>query len=151
MEEPKDRLRIARERAGYANPTEAARKLNGITFATLSSNENGHRAISRKMSAVYGKAFGVDPGWILYGTTGESPVTIDGYSKEVLASVIREMADARILAPNDALDSTVKSFFELCEEHKMRLTKKSALEKLGNTQKRRPNTIGATGQSESTD
>lgn len=73
MQEPKDRLQHAREAAGYASPTEAAARLahKGINKNTLISNENGNRAISRKMAQLYGDVFGVDPGWLLYGDGGK--------------------------------------------------------------------------------
>jgi phage repressor protein C with HTH and peptisase S24 domain len=72
MQEPKDRLQHARESAGYASPTEAASRLahKGVNKNTLISNENGNRAISRKMAQLYGEVFGVDPGWLLYGDGG---------------------------------------------------------------------------------
>jgi phage repressor protein C with HTH and peptisase S24 domain len=65
--EPKDRLKTAREKAGYASPTEAARANRGINVNTIISNENGNRPISKKMAQVYADAFGVSAGWILYG------------------------------------------------------------------------------------
>lgn len=68
MEEPKDRLRKARLAAGFKTPAEAARAFPRlINQNTLTSNENGHREISRKMATTYGNAFGVRAGWILYG------------------------------------------------------------------------------------
>lgn len=75
MLEPKDRLRLAREKAGFKSPTDAAARLPGLNRNTLTSNENGNREISRKMAKIYGEAFGVDPGWILYGD-GERPADI---------------------------------------------------------------------------
>ena len=65
--EPKDRLQAARERAGFESPTEAARAIRTINVNTIISNENGHRPISKKMAQIYGEAFNVSAGWILYG------------------------------------------------------------------------------------
>lgn len=65
--EPKDRLIKAREAAGYKSPSEAARLVREINKNTITSNENGHRPISRKMAEVYAKAFNVSAGWLLYG------------------------------------------------------------------------------------
>lgn len=70
---PKDRLRLARERAGFKSPTEAARanlrpKLN---VNTLISHENGNREISRQAANRYAQAFGVKAGWILYNETDD--------------------------------------------------------------------------------
>ncbi|WP_336277125.1 XRE family transcriptional regulator [Bartonella sp. CB178] len=64
---PKDRLKIARKNAGYATPTAAARAISSLNVNTLTSHENGNRAISRQIAVHYGKIFNVDPGWILYG------------------------------------------------------------------------------------
>ncbi|EJF90967.1 LexA family transcriptional regulator [Bartonella melophagi] len=68
---PKDRLKMARERAGYLTPSEAARAIPSLNVNTLISNENGNRAISRQMAGRYGEVFNVDPGWILYGKSSQ--------------------------------------------------------------------------------
>lgn len=65
--EPKDRLKTARDKAGFNSPTDASRVYRDINQNTLISHENGNRAISRKAAERYGQAFGVDPGWILFG------------------------------------------------------------------------------------
>lgn len=65
--EPKDRLKKAREAAGFRSASAAAKARREINVNTLISNENGNRPISRKMAAIYGDAFGVSPGWLLYG------------------------------------------------------------------------------------
>lgn len=64
---PKDRLKSAREAAGYATRQDAVSSIRGLNLNTLTSNENGNRAISRKMAQKYAEAFGVSAGWILYG------------------------------------------------------------------------------------
>lgn len=86
--EPKDRLKEARIRAGYKNPTDAARALKEINQNTLISNENGNRPISRKAAAKYGELFGVEPGWILFGEGQDTPEKITDL-KEVEAMLIR--------------------------------------------------------------
>lgn len=78
MDEPKDRLKRAREQAGYATPAEAARAVRSINQNTITSNENGNRPISRKMAQVYGVAFGVSPGWLLYGDTAPDKIPVTG-------------------------------------------------------------------------
>ena len=67
MEEPKDRLKKAREAAGFKSASAAARAFPRINKNTISSNENGNRPISKKMALVYAQSFGVDAGWIIYG------------------------------------------------------------------------------------
>lgn len=77
MEEPKHRLQKARAAAGFDSPSEAARLIPELNKNTLISNENGNRPISRKMAETYGKLFGVDAGWLLYGTHSAPPATTD--------------------------------------------------------------------------
>jgi SOS-response transcriptional repressor LexA len=77
MEEPKTRLQKARAAAGFESPTDAARAFRDLNKNTLISNENGNRPISRKMALRYADAFGVDPGWLLYGTKDQSITTSD--------------------------------------------------------------------------
>ncbi|MCO5730137.1 XRE family transcriptional regulator [Rhizobium sp. SSA_523] len=77
MEEPKHRLQKARAAAGFDSPSEAARLIPELNKNTLISNENGNRPISRKMAETYGKLFGVDAGWLLYGTNSMPPATTD--------------------------------------------------------------------------
>lgn len=66
MDQPHDRLRLARQNAGFEGPSDAARKLK-LNPNTFTSNENGNRPISRKMAEVYGGKLGVSAGWLLYG------------------------------------------------------------------------------------
>ncbi len=73
MTTPKDRLKQARAAAGFETPTDAANAFpRDINKNTLISNENGNRDISRKAAEKYAKLFGVDAGWLLYGTEGAS-------------------------------------------------------------------------------
>lgn len=60
------RLRKARESAGYRNATEAARSI-GVNVVTYTAHENGGREYDRKAARLYGRAFGVDPAWLLFG------------------------------------------------------------------------------------
>lgn len=70
MKEPRFRLQEARSNAGFDSPSDAARSLHsrGVNRNTLISHENGNRPISRKAAELYGQVFGVDPGWILFGS-----------------------------------------------------------------------------------
>jgi SOS-response transcriptional repressor LexA len=65
--EPKHRLQEARANAGFESPSDAARAFREINQNTLISHENGNRKISKGAAERYGKAFGVEPGWILFG------------------------------------------------------------------------------------
>lgn len=70
MTEPKDRLRQARQAAGYPTPSDAARAIPRlINKHSIISHENGNREISRQYAEKYAEAFRIDPGWLLFGTT----------------------------------------------------------------------------------
>jgi len=86
MDSPKDRLKRARVDAGFETATDAAVKLRHINKNTLLSNENGNRAISRKMAQIYADAFNTTAGWILYGedsatTTPVKQIRVEGVSQ----------------------------------------------------------------------
>jgi|GEM_PF-361537 len=72
-----DRLRKAREWAGFEQSELAA--ASGISRATISSAENGHRAPSPMTSRLWALATGVPESWILTGVVpveeGPDPVT----------------------------------------------------------------------------
>jgi phage repressor protein C with HTH and peptisase S24 domain len=65
-EEQAARLRRAREAAGYKQPIDAVRKFNWKP-STYLAHENTQNGISAQTALVYGKAFKVDPGWLLTG------------------------------------------------------------------------------------
>lgn len=67
MEDPRHRLRRAREAAGFKSPSDAAKAHRSINKNTIISNENGNRAISKKMAQTYADAFDVSAGWLIYG------------------------------------------------------------------------------------
>jgi hypothetical protein len=62
--EPKDRLVLARERAGYKTRADAIRAFRW-NDNVYKSHENGQRGITRKRAIVYGKAYRVSHLWIL--------------------------------------------------------------------------------------
>jgi SOS-response transcriptional repressor LexA len=70
MNEPHERLAHARRAAGFSSATEAAQRL-GVTKETYVQHERGIRGFTKRAED-YGRAFGVDPAWLLFGR-GESP------------------------------------------------------------------------------
>jgi hypothetical protein len=58
MTKMNERLRLARERAGYASAVDAAAALS-IPYGTYSGHENGARGIPRSRLADYAERFGV--------------------------------------------------------------------------------------------
>lgn len=93
MLEPKDRLRIAREEAGYASPSDAARKLKakGVNINTLTSAENGNRLLSKKSAALFANAFNVSPSWLLFGTS-------DGEAKTLEIPILSEVSAGSLVS-----------------------------------------------------
>lgn len=76
-----DRLRRARERAGFRNATEAARRFNW-TISTYLAHENGTRGFPKKRALAYAQAFRVGVSWLLTGEgvpESSKRIPIEGY------------------------------------------------------------------------
>jgi len=67
--DPHDRLRQAREAAGFATAADAARRF-GWPAVTYRHHENGTRGFKRDAAIRYARAFRVSPEWLLFGTGG---------------------------------------------------------------------------------
>jgi DNA-binding XRE family transcriptional regulator len=67
MSEASDRLRKARERAGYSSAKAAAEAM-GVPVATYIQHENGSRGFPAGRAERYGRFFRVAPEWLLYGS-----------------------------------------------------------------------------------
>ncbi|TYO91452.1 helix-turn-helix protein [Oceanicella actignis] len=78
--EPSERLRLARERAGFETAAEAARRF-GWQIVTYRHHENGTRGFRRPDALKYARAFRVSPEWLLFGTGGpeKKSVPLVGY------------------------------------------------------------------------
>lgn len=61
-----DRLRKAREKAGFSSARAAALRF-GWTPSTYASHENGQTPVPAREAPKYARAFRVSPGWILTG------------------------------------------------------------------------------------
>src|SRR5262245_22181911 len=70
-ETPHQRLRRAREQAGFARASDAARAM-GIEEPTYLGHENGSRGLSRA-AARYARFFGVSLDWLIDGRGGLAP------------------------------------------------------------------------------
>lgn len=75
-----DRLREARERAGFTTASEGA-EAAGAKIPTYVQHENGIRGYPAPKARKYARAFGVTPEWLLYGTPmkGRRTIPIVGY------------------------------------------------------------------------
>lgn len=78
--EAHERLKLARERAGFETAADAARRF-GWSESTYRAAENGARPPSKKKVVDYARAFRVSPEWILFGAGGpeKKSVPIVGY------------------------------------------------------------------------
>jgi phage repressor protein C with HTH and peptisase S24 domain len=71
-----DRLRQAREEAGFKSASEAAARF-GWKAPTYLSHENGTRSYDDEMALVYSRAFRVSPEWLLYGRAAGETAGLD--------------------------------------------------------------------------
>ncbi len=81
MSTPSERLKQARQEAGFATAAEGAARA-GVKYYTYVQHENGIRGVPVDKAAVYARAFGVEPQWLLYGRGGKGgrrPIPVVGY------------------------------------------------------------------------
>lgn len=79
-----DRLREARKTAGFTS-TEAAAKAVRVPSSTYRAHENGQNNFGPDEALRYGKVFGVDPNFLLFGTEPkftDSAVTYSAFAGE---------------------------------------------------------------------
>ena len=99
--EQADRLREARIAAGYETATAAAEALRE-SVATYTLHENGGRGFKAKAEK-YGKIFGVEPGWLLWGSGGDPRTT------RILRALSKVAEDQRARAEGAAV-AVIESF-----------------------------------------
>jgi len=66
MDSPADRLKRAREAAGYASASSAAEAI-GVAPATYAQHENGTRGFPATKADRYARFFRTSPEWLIYG------------------------------------------------------------------------------------
>lgn len=86
MTSPGERLRLAREAAGYATAVAAADAL-GVPRGTYIGHENGGRGFPAGRAAQYGRKFKVAEQWLLYGK-GERDLVDAMPPEDTLAGMI---------------------------------------------------------------
>ena len=88
-----DRLKLARERAGYSSAKAAAEAM-GVPVATYIQHENGTRGFPAGTAERYARFFRVKPEWLLYGKQDTATVVELGprlfVVGEVAAGVFKE-------------------------------------------------------------
>lgn len=83
-----DRLRAAREAAGFSSAKEAAEAMD-VPVASYIQHENGTRGFKADRAAQYARRFRTTPEWLLLGR-GTSPVQSQEPSAADLEQMIRE-------------------------------------------------------------
>ena len=66
MDSPAERLRAAREKAGFASAKDAAEAMD-VAVATYIQHENGTRGYPAKKAEMYARRYHVAAEWLLYG------------------------------------------------------------------------------------
>lgn len=93
-----DRLRAARTGRGFKTAAEAISRY-GWKTSTYMAHENGQNGISGPSAVEYGKAYGVDPGWLLTGhgkgLTEQGREFLGSASRAVAASAQREIIEVK--------------------------------------------------------
>jgi len=120
MNSPGERLRWAREKAGFFTATDAARSY-GWTVPTYLGHENGDRVPSRQNAKRYAQAFGVTWDWILEGENSGfddlldvAPIGYVGAGTEIVLSdpelqaIPSQLADQLMNRPNKILSIEVR-------------------------------------------
>lgn len=103
MDTPSERLRWAREHAGYKKGTDAARAF-GWTVSTYLGHENGDRIPRRDKAKRYAKAFKVRWEWLL---EGDGPPTTKGAPAPQAAGYVGAGAEIITVddgAPNEEIE-----------------------------------------------
>ena len=91
MQTPGQRIKLARERAGYFNQGEFA-KLVGLRQSTLSEIETGETKLpNAKAALMMCELTGVSLRWIIYGEDGE--ITIPTKEEQELLNKLRSVDD----------------------------------------------------------
>ncbi|MCW2239608.1 hypothetical protein [Azospirillum canadense] len=109
-----ERLRRARERAGYAGARAAA---DAFGWPDYPLDESGQRVLTAIRAKLYAHAFHVDPDWLMSG--GTEPATgPDGAASGAPASSqsTDELAE-RISRLTDAQRAALAEFLRVMEEH----------------------------------
>lgn len=82
MDSPADRLKAARQRAGYETAKKAAEAM-GAVVSTYIQHESGVRGYPSRTAARYAKFFRVAPEWLLYGRGISEPVVTEPQLQEL--------------------------------------------------------------------
>lgn len=108
MDTPNERLRAARERAGFQTAKEAALAM-GVPVSTYIGHENGHRGFPAKRAPQYARKFKVSEEWLLYGKgggpTGQSAEVVDIFNSLPAQRRREALAILKLLGQKEESDS----------------------------------------------
>ena len=93
MDSPSNRLKKAREVAGFESAPAAARAL-GVNVTTYAHHENGTRGFKKDSAQQYARRFKVSAEWLLFGRgtgPGDVPEPSEADLEAMLADVVREI------------------------------------------------------------
>jgi transcriptional regulator with XRE-family HTH domain len=116
------RIRAARQQKRLTQQ-QLADKL-GVSRVSVTQWEIGTTKPSTDNLYRIADALDVDMSWLLTGD-GALPngmESTEGYSRQVLINVARELSENGVFASNDDHDTVVKAFLALCDEHKAKLS-----------------------------
>ncbi len=110
-----DRLRHAREAAGYKTATAAIEHFNWPN-STYRAHENGQNHFTPVLAELYAKAFGVSAAWLLLGHDGNvaprpAKATVHKHdcAENIQAAALLLQSDPNNLALIDTIDACVAS------------------------------------------
>jgi phage repressor protein C with HTH and peptisase S24 domain len=83
MMTPGERLKLARQKAGYETAMAAAEAM-GISVSTYTQHENGFRGYPADKAAKYARFFRTNPEYLLFGNEKKSSMVLSNTSKEDL-------------------------------------------------------------------
>lgn len=109
MENPGDRLRKARNDAGFENARAAADAL-GVNYTTYGQHENGTRAIPANRAIHYARKFKVSVDWLLTGKGHAAPGNQNKNSRVDLVQVIGTVRAGAWQDVDDSLGESMGEF-----------------------------------------
>ena len=105
---PGDRLKAAREAAGFPSARQAAIAL-GIGYTTYVSHETGKNGFTADQAERYAEEFGVDAAWLMFGDEGVSgPELTTGAvavsSSAILAALVQSLHNKGVLSGEETVE-----------------------------------------------
>jgi transcriptional regulator with XRE-family HTH domain len=94
MDTPADRLKLARERAGFSSAREAAQAMD-LSYDTYAQHESGIRGYPAKKAEIYARRFRVSAEWLLFGK-GDEPAADATPSLDELEAMVANIVNDEV-------------------------------------------------------